>query len=192
MQYRSRRHLLAAAGASVVALLAGCATDEDGTSTDEGGTTAASTASPTAATTRTTTGGETTATAEPPTQTESRTTTESTTRTDTETATATESTTEAGPAATVTVGPGGSLVFDPGEVTVAVGETVEWRWDSGGHNVVVESQPDGASWAGTDGSATTTYGEGHTHSFSFEVAGTYEYYCAPHQSFDMRGTVVVE
>ena len=92
----------------------------------------------------------------------------------------------------MTVGPGGSLVFEPESVTVSTGETVAWEWDSSGHNVVVDSQPEGGEWTGTDGGSSTTYDQGHTHTFTFDVAGTYEYFCAPHQSVGMRGTIVVE
>lgn len=92
----------------------------------------------------------------------------------------------------VVVGPDGNLVFDPAELTVDVGTTVTWTWDSDIHNVVVESQPEGASWDGTEGGESETYDTGHEYEFTFETAGTYEYYCSPHRSAGMTGTVVVE
>lgn len=105
----------------------------------------------------------------------------------------TAGTTAAGDESTVvTVGPGGSLSFDPDEVTVATGTTVRWEWASGGHNVRPSSQPSDADWSGTEGGDGDTYGSGHTHEFAFEVAGTYDYYCAPHRSSGMTGSVVVE
>jgi plastocyanin len=89
---------------------------------------------------------------------------------------------------TVVVGPAGSLVFDPGELTVDPGATVEFTWESNFHTVTVEARPDGANWSGT---GAETHDSGYTHTHTFEVAGTYEYYCQPHRSSGMVGTVVV-
>lgn len=91
----------------------------------------------------------------------------------------------------VAVGPGGDLVFRPERLTVDPGSVVRFVWESDGHNVVAASQPDGANWDGTDGDAATTYDESHVHEFTFEVRGTYEYYCRPHRAAGMRGEVVV-
>ena len=92
---------------------------------------------------------------------------------------------------TVEVGPGGSLVFDPAEIRVAPDETVTWLWDSDLHNIVVESQPTGADWSGTEGGETTLYDAGHEYEHAFQTPGTYAYYCHPHRSAGMTGTVVV-
>ena len=89
---------------------------------------------------------------------------------------------------TVVVGPDGDLSFDPAELRVDVGTTVLWRWDSGGHTVTVESQPDRADWQGT---GEETHSSGFTLSHTFEVAGTYEYVCVPHESAGMVGSVRV-
>jgi plastocyanin len=96
-----------------------------------------------------------------------------------------------GGSTTVTVGPGGQLVFDPEEVQVKPGTTIEWTWESDNHNIVVDSQPDGANWEGTEGEASVTYNTGHTYSHTFETLGTYEYACEPHRTAGMLGTVVV-
>lgn len=90
----------------------------------------------------------------------------------------------------VVVGPGGSLRFDPETFTVAVGDTVEWVWDSGGHNVSPRDRPSGASWPGKG--EQSTYPEGTRHEHTFEVAGEYEYVCEPHQSAGMTGSFTVE
>jgi plastocyanin len=113
--------------------------------------------------------------------------TDETTATPTEAATSTDG---GGSSAdhTVAVGPGGSLVFDPAELTVDPGATVEFTWESNFHTVTVESQPDGANWSGT---GEETHDSGYTLTHTFEVAGTYEYYCQPHRSSGMEGTVVV-
>jgi plastocyanin len=92
------------------------------------------------------------------------------------------------PAATVTVGPGGSLVFDPASLTVGPGTTIAWVWESSNHSVTPAKQPDGADWRGTARETRSTAAE-HVH--TFEVVGTYEYYCVPHRNAGMVGTLVV-
>ncbi len=91
----------------------------------------------------------------------------------------------------VAVGPDGSLVFEPATVNIAPGDTVHWVWESDLHNIVVESQPEGANWEGTEGDANTTYDTGHEYEFTFETEGTYAYYCQPHRTSGMVGEVVV-
>ena len=90
----------------------------------------------------------------------------------------------------VIVGPGGDLVFDPDKLTVTPGTTVKWVWKSDGHNVVPESQPEGAGWKGT-GSASELFDTGYTYSHTFSTPGEYAYHCAPHKSAGMTGTITV-
>jgi plastocyanin len=97
----------------------------------------------------------------------------------------------AGPTQEVTVGPGGRLVFEPAEIEITPGTTVRWVWDSNNHNIVVDEQPEGAGWEGTEGGPGTTYDTGHTYTHTFETTGTYEYACEPHRSAGMLGTVIV-
>lgn len=92
----------------------------------------------------------------------------------------------------VIVGPDASLRFAPESFEIAVGDTVRWTWEAGGHNVRPSEMPDEASWPGTEGGDATTFGAGHTYSYTFEVAGSYEYYCAPHRGAGMTGSFVVE
>jgi plastocyanin len=92
----------------------------------------------------------------------------------------------------VAVGPNGSYAYEPAEITVSVGDTVTWNWDSRNHNIVVSEQPDDASWSGTEGDAATAYDAPHTYEYTFDAPGTYEYYCQPHEGLGMAGTVVVE
>lgn len=92
---------------------------------------------------------------------------------------------------TVTVGPGGEPVFEPKSVQVTPGSTVTWKWDSQNHNVVPSSQPDKANWKGTEGAPSKTYNAGHTYEHTFETLGAYEYFCEPHKSLGMTGTVEV-
>lgn len=89
------------------------------------------------------------------------------------------------------VGPGGSLSFEPESFQIAVGDTVLWTWDAGGHNVKASTTPEGSDWSGTPGGEFDTFGSGHTYRYRFDVAGTYEYYCAPHRSAGMTGSFTV-
>ena len=92
--------------------------------------------------------------------------------------------------ATVTVGPGGSLVYSPGTdspLQIAPGTTVEFVWESNNHNIVVDAQPEGAGWEGHEPLENT----GFTYEHTFETLGTYEYYCQPHQTAGMVGTIEV-
>jgi plastocyanin len=97
-----------------------------------------------------------------------------------------------GPTEEVTVGPGGSLVFEPAEITIAPGTTIKWVWESDNHNVVPESQPEGADWQGTEGAPDKTYDTGHEYSHTFETEGEYEYFCQPHKTAGMVGTITVQ
>lgn len=90
--------------------------------------------------------------------------------------------------ATVTVGPGGDLRFDPKTLEVDPGATVAFVWDSDGHTVTVDAQPEGADWTAT---GQSTEGAGYAHTHTFEVAGRYDYYCEPHRGAGMVGSVLV-
>lgn len=91
---------------------------------------------------------------------------------------------------TVDVGPGGRFVFEPGTVEplrIRPGTTVRFVWRSDNHNVVVDDEPAGADWAGHETLETAGFSFEH----SFETPGTYEFYCRPHRSMGMTGTIVV-
>lgn len=90
----------------------------------------------------------------------------------------------------VKVGPG-SLSFEPESFDIPTGGSVRWVWESSGHNVRPSSIPDGADWSGTEGGDGTTYDAGYTYTYTFDVDGTYEYYCAPHRSAGMTGSFTV-
>jgi len=87
----------------------------------------------------------------------------------------------------VVVGPGGSLVFEPAELYVSPGTTVNFVWESDNHNIVVDSQPEEGGWEGHE----PLENEGFEYSHTFETLGEYEYYCAPHRSSGMVGTIIV-
>ncbi len=86
----------------------------------------------------------------------------------------------------VTVAPDGDHSFSPDTLEVDPGTVVGFEWDAGGHTVTVDSQPDDGEWAGAD--STQNGGSVHTH--TFEVEGSYEYYCEPHAD-SMQGTITV-
>ena len=91
---------------------------------------------------------------------------------------------------TVTVGAegnGGPYAFDPASVSVSEGTTVTFEWASNTHNVLVDSQPDGADWAGHESIENEGFSVEHT----FETGGVYTYYCEPHLGMGMKGVVEV-
>jgi halocyanin-like protein len=83
-----------------------------------------------------------------------------------------------------TEGNGGNLAFDPPAVHVDAGTTVVWEWtgEGGSHNVIHEG--------GNFESELTAEG-GFTFEHTFESDGIYNYYCQPHRSLGMKGSVVV-
>lgn len=91
------------------------------------------------------------------------------------------------PTETVQVGPNTENVFEPDSLEIETGTEVTFVWESSGHSLVVDSQPDGADWGGVP----DTQDQGYEHTHVFEVAGTYEYHCEPHQTFGMEGTITV-
>lgn len=91
----------------------------------------------------------------------------------------------------VEVGPDGDLVFRPGTdepLEISTGTTVTFVWESGGHNIHVDSRPDDASW---DGHASIE-DAGFEHEHTFDVAGEYHYWCEPHRGAGMVADIDVE
>ena len=123
----------------------------------------------------------------------------------TETATATATSTPASEAdATITVGPGGSLQFEPATTAVSQGDTVEFVFDSGGHNVSGHpdahsevSLPEGAEpfasydISGDDINHLSLNQAGSTYRHTFETTGQYTYVCVPHAASGMVGNITV-
>jgi len=75
--------------------------------------------------------------------------------------------------------------FGPAAVHIDTGTTVIWEWtgEGGGHNVVAEDD--------TFNSGSPVPAEGTTYEYTFEEGGIYNYFCSPHKSLDMKGSVVV-
>ena len=95
--------------------------------------------------------------------------------------------------------------FTPETERVAVGETVTWVNDSDETHTVTaveDSLPEGAAYfssgeASSEDDANDDLGgeliaPGEKFEWTFEEPGTYRYYCIPHRSDGMEGTVVVE
>jgi plastocyanin len=81
------------------------------------------------------------------------------------------------------------LAFDPAEITIEVGDTVQWIWSGGSHTVT----------SGTDLSDPevgllfdeSLNSSNPTVSFTFPEIGSQDYFCRPHLNFGMTGTVTV-
>ncbi|MEZ4387824.1 MAG: plastocyanin/azurin family copper-binding protein [Candidatus Krumholzibacteriia bacterium] len=82
------------------------------------------------------------------------------------------------------------FTFDPADVTIQAGDTVIWSWSTGAHTVtsgVDLGDPDaGDLFDATLDSANPTF------SFTFNDAGVFPYFCRPHVSLGMTGTIRVE
>lgn len=98
------------------------------------------------------------------------------------------------------------LVFEPDSITIDAGDTVVWENTGSVDHTVTAYQgkvPDGAAYFASGGfdaeqAARDAYpseggvagGESFRH--TFETAGTYEYFCIPHESAGMTGTIEVQ
>ena len=75
--------------------------------------------------------------------------------------------------------------FSRPELSIAPGTVVQWRNSTSSFHTVT---PDGHSaW-----SEWQTAGADQTFEVRFDEAGTYPYYCLPHRSLGMAGTIIVE
>jgi len=88
----------------------------------------------------------------------------------------------------------GGLVFVPDSVTIKAGETVKFVNNAGfPHNIIFDedSVPDGVN---ADSLSREDYlnAPGEEYSVKFEKAGTYGYYCQPHQGAGMKGSITVQ
>lgn len=89
------------------------------------------------------------------------------------------------------------LKFIPARVSVHVGATVRWKSES----VLVHTVTDVPSLAADPKDAALPQGAnpfnsgniapGGTYEHSFKIAGTYRYFCIPHEAAGMLGTIVV-
>jgi plastocyanin len=103
---------------------------------------------------------------------------------------------ESGSVVMVLVGPSGDHSFLPATAIVPVGTTIQWFWESPGHSVASGAggvsdglfcSPNNSNCANTPVSDIGTIYE-----VTFTTPGTYPYFCAPHYSVGMKGTIVVQ
>lgn len=94
----------------------------------------------------------------------------------------------------VTVGAGGPS-FSPAMVNIKVGETVRWVFTTAGHNVVsgTSCTADNTFCNPSDTSCASapTASAGTNYEHTFTTAGTFPYFCKPHCTGGMVGSVVV-
>jgi plastocyanin len=98
-----------------------------------------------------------------------------------------------------------SNAFLPGEVEITAGETLVWgNTSSRAHTVTAVTVPEGADYfasggfedreAAVEGWQSSLSGDiqpGETYERTFDVPGTYDYYCIPHAASGMDGKIVV-
>jgi plastocyanin len=77
---------------------------------------------------------------------------------------------------------GDENVYTPDEVVIVVGDTVTWTNAGGFHNVVAY---DGSFSNGGASASAWVYTR------TFTTTGVYSYYCTPHESEGMTGTITV-
>ena len=90
----------------------------------------------------------------------------------------------------VDVGPGGQHIFQPATVSIQPGDTVRWTWRTSGHTVT-SGDINGSSGIPNGIFASGLQSQNYVYSYTFSNAGTYDYYCGPHYSMGMVGTVNV-
>lgn len=75
------------------------------------------------------------------------------------------------------------FAVEPNTIKVKKGTTVTWtNQDSAKHDVTPEKES-------AEFKASELFGKGETHSVTFNVVGTYNYFCSPHPY--MKGTIEV-
>jgi plastocyanin len=85
----------------------------------------------------------------------------------------------------VTMGVDGNLAFDPPDISISAGDTVHFvNGMLPPHNVVVEDHPE-LSHEGL------VFAPGESFDITFDEAGTYTFWCAPHKGAGMIGTIEV-
>lgn len=92
---------------------------------------------------------------------------------------------------------GSDYVFDPIGLFVDSGETITWINESGAHSSTAytednpQSEVDRIPEEAEGWNSGTLSEQGAEFTHSFEVPGTYDYYCIPHKSLGMVARIVV-
>ena len=85
----------------------------------------------------------------------------------------------------ITMGSNGNLIFEPNDVTMNAGDTVHFvNGMLPPHNIIVEGRADLSREA-------LMFSPGESQDITFNEAGDYEFFCAPHQGAGMTGTIHV-
>lgn len=91
----------------------------------------------------------------------------------------------------------GGYYFNPIGLFVKPGETVTWVNQSGAHSTTAYEKGNGPTLVTRIPENATAWNSGilnelgATFKHTFEVKGTYDYYCLPHKSLGMVGRIVV-
>lgn len=82
-----------------------------------------------------------------------------------------------------------SNFFSPDELTIQLGETVQWENLGGFHNVngTQETYPDNPEGFGNGSASSASW----TYQYTFNTPGVYEYQCDPHVGLGMVGKITV-
>ncbi|MFQ3319023.1 MAG: plastocyanin [Natronomonas sp.] len=85
--------------------------------------------------------------------------------------------------------------FEPHVVRVTVGGTVTWTNENGSHSTTAYHPDNDQPQLVPDGAASWNSGilseQGMTFEHTFETEGVYHYYCTPHESLGMIGSIIV-
>jgi plastocyanin len=81
----------------------------------------------------------------------------------------------------------GMLAFEPANLTISAGDTVKWVNNKlPPHNIIFDG--DGAKYSHDQ----LMFSPGEEYSVTFDEAGAYSYYCAPHRGAGMVGKISVQ
>ena len=85
----------------------------------------------------------------------------------------------------VTMGSNGNLVFEPNDISISAGDTVHFvNGMLPPHNIIVEGREDLSR-------ESLMFAPGEFQDITFNEAGDYEFFCAPHKGAGMTGTIHV-
>ncbi len=76
-----------------------------------------------------------------------------------------------------------NFAFDPANITIAVGDTVEWVWVNGMHTTTSDATTGPDVWDALLDASNTSF------SIVITTEGEHPYHCTPHQSLGMVGMI---
>ncbi len=89
----------------------------------------------------------------------------------------------------VAVGVNGDAFFTPDDLTINVGDTVRWTWDSDNHSTTSTTVENGCQASGLWDSGIKS--NGSAFDFKFDNVGNFPYKCTPHCIMGMKGIIHV-